>query len=60
LPTTNKESGVPEKAFDEQINDLIMQRKLQQEALFKIKSFVEKRQSEASAPAKSSSNKKPK
>jgi hypothetical protein len=45
LPEKEREhdAGNAEKAFDEKISDLIMQRKLQQEALAKIKSSVEKK-----------------
>ena len=47
LPEKERENDAAnsEKAFDEKISDLIMQRKLQQEALAKIKTSVEKKSS---------------
>jgi hypothetical protein len=59
LPIIDNESGGPraENNFDELIYKLITQRKLQQEALFKIKASVEKKQSDTNTTSDHSAKK---
>lgn len=62
LTSTNNEniSQKQEKPFEELISDLITRRKLQAEALEKIRASVEKRQSEGSNVDDNALTKKPK
>jgi hypothetical protein len=41
-PDANDHAGQPEEAFDARINELIAKRKLQQDALAKIKASIER------------------
>jgi hypothetical protein len=59
LPENKSQANAPDpgKAFDEKITDLIIQRKLQQEALVKIRASVEKRKAQSFDDSHSSSEK---